>query len=316
VIRIRVGPQDLAASRFAMSPLANLVGGLLALGGRHRPAAAGPWLARVGDRYHALLRAEAMLRATMAALDSGGGIPDIIARPPARMDTTIDDELTAVRATPDSVARAQLRAPRTAAALERSGVGARLADVLELAWRELLAPDWSTLRAVLERDVVARAGQLAIYGWARALGDLGPDVRWRPGGWIELRDMRGPSHRLPGTGLRLVPSAFGGRWLCLDPPAYGLVYGARGVATLWDPPTASYVPDGLDRLVGRSRATLLRALATPTSTTHLAGQLRMSLGGVGDHLAVLRDAGLVTRVRSGRSMLYWRTALGDALVDA
>jgi len=40
----------------------------------------------------------------------------------------------------------------------------------------------------------------------------------------------------------------------------------------------------------------------------------MPLGSVGDHLKVLLAAGAVLRRRSGREVLYWRTALGDALV--
>jgi hypothetical protein len=39
----------------------------------------------------------------------------------------------------------------------------------------------------------------------------------------------------------------------------------------------------------------------------------MTLGAVGNHLAVLLRACAVVRRRSGRSVLYWRSPLGDAL---
>ncbi|WP_242432065.1 helix-turn-helix domain-containing protein [Streptomyces avermitilis] len=68
--------------------------------------------------------------------------------------------------------------------------------------------------------------------------------------------------------------------------------------------------------MGRSRARLLAALETPASTTQLAKSLDMAVGAVGDHLTVLRRAGLLRRARSGRSVLYHRTALGDSLLRA
>ena len=71
---------------------------------------------------------------------------------------------------------------------------------------------------------------------------------------------------------------------------------------------------GLARLVGDNRAAILVALGTPNSTSYLVATTGMPLGSVGGHLAVLLASGAVLRRRSGREVLYWRTALGDALV--
>lgn len=98
-----------------------------------------------------------------------------------------------------------------------------------------------------------------------------------------------------------------------DPPWQPtLIYPARGSAALWStrPPTTR----ALERLVGAARARLLALLDDPATTTQLVQVSGFSLGAVGDHLKVLRDAGLVARTRTGRSVLYRRTPIGDALV--
>ena len=94
------------------------------------------------------------------------------------------------------------------------------------------------------------------------------------------------------------------------------IYPARGVSALWEQPGRPGSGTALQRLLGGSRAAILLALEDPASTTQLAGTLGQSLGGIGDHLAVLREAGLVARARSGRSVLYRRTPVGDALAAA
>ena len=61
---------------------------------------------------------------------------------------------------------------------------------------------------------------------------------------------------------------------------------------------------------------MLLLLDTPKSTTQLVALTGQGLGSVGRHLKVLLDAGVVARRRSGRSVLYFRTATGDMLVQA
>ncbi len=150
--------------------------------------------------------------------------------------------------------------------------------------------------------MVYRAGQLASKGWAAALTDLHADLSWHQGR-IELSRWDTDDHAdLGGRGLLFIPSVFiwPGLALSLDPPwPPALMYPARGVSALWEQPGQTGPGTALHRLLGTSRAAILLALEDPASTTQLTATLGQSLGGIGDHLAVLREAGLVARARSG-----------------
>jgi DNA-binding transcriptional ArsR family regulator len=69
-------------------------------------------------------------------------------------------------------------------------------------------------------------------------------------------------------------------------------------------------------VIGNSRVLLLTELESPASTTDLAGRSGLSAAGVSQHLTALRAAGLVSCHRAGRSVLYARTAVADALLAA
>lgn len=121
---------------------------------------------------------------------------------------------------------------------------------------------------------------------------------------------------LGGSGITLAPTAFATRCRLLPgsgatPPAP--VYPARAVGTLWERRAAA--GDGLGRLLGRSRARLLGHTSSPSTTTQLAAHTGLSLGAVSQHLAVLRDAGLVTSHRYRREVHYTASDLGIALLE-
>jgi DNA-binding transcriptional ArsR family regulator len=191
----------------------------------------------------------------------------------------------------------------------------RLADVLEAYWARALEPAWPRIRAILEADIAYRARRLTTGGPAALFAELHANVTWKQ----PHLDVRIPAHDatfdLGGRGLLLVPSAFGTRPVVSDraPWLPGVIYPARGIATLWEQAPAA--PGGLARLIGGSRATMLADLSAPRSTTELAQRLALSPATTSHHLAALREAGLVTSRRDGRSVLYARTPLGDALAS-
>jgi DNA-binding transcriptional ArsR family regulator len=99
---------------------------------------------------------------------------------------------------------------------------------------------------------------------------------------------------------------------------FGLTYAVRGIARVWEGRGAPTVTDAesLAALLGRARAAILRRTSVPMSTTQLARELQQSPASVNEHLAVLRNAGLLTSRRSGRSVLYRQTPLAEYIVSA
>ncbi|MDF9812764.1 DUF5937 family protein [Streptomyces sp. SPB162] len=322
--RFEFGTDDLLRSRFALSPAFELCNLLGYLEGRTRQRLPPAWSARLMPVFQRLRR-DTDLDAALALHTRTFGA-NFVALPPRGLDQSWDDDIAAIRATSLSQAHEEVeqclaarptRDPRVLATLRGDEVVARVADALDQAWHELLARDWPQLRAICERDVVHRVGRLGRSGWAATLDDLHPDLRWRDGG-IDIRgtsSSSGSTTTLAGEGLLLIPSVFVWPHLATfidDPWPKAIVYPARGTAALWETPDP-VEPDALAGLLGRSRSRLLAALDQPASTTQLAQSLRLAPGAVGDHLTVLRKAGLLHRARSGRSVLYYRTPLGEAL---
>ncbi|GAA4959042.1 ArsR/SmtB family transcription factor [Actinoplanes utahensis] len=319
MLRFVVGAEDLLRTRFALSPVFDLLNLIRALAGPHPRGIPEAWLSRLRSGFRTL-RDDPALEAILALHTEQSGAT-FICPPPRRLGQTIGEDLAALRAAPAGGVREELdfylghRMPESARAfLTSADMLDRIAVFLEAAWAVLLAGDWPRLRLLCERDVVHRSADLGRAGWAAALAGLHPKVRWRDGG-IDLVGRSGPVTDLGGAGLLLVPSVFIWPEYAVfpdEPWPKAIVYPARGVATLLEhgPPQA---PEHLAALIGRSRALILAMLADPASTSHLSRALGMAVGAVGDHLAVLHRSGLVERARSGRSVLYRRTPLGDEL---
>ncbi|MEW1901822.1 DUF5937 family protein [Streptomyces sp. NPDC086147] len=314
---------DLAQTRFAVSPLWEVVTSFRILAQRSDSAPHQRWAAQVRPR---IVRA-GLDRGRLAALvPAHGYLADFLNPTPDGPFPTLGAELDAVRRTPAGQVREDLRK-----LVAEGGDGGRLqslhddpeavlpkvADEIETYWELALAPYWARIQKVLEADVFHRARQVAEHGSARVLGELHETVRWDDGTLRLVRRHCALSRDQTGSGLLLVPSVFVWprvltRSVHPDPPQ--LAYPARGFGAVWEPRTTAST-DAVAAVLGRSRTLLLTSLDTPASTTQLATHSGLSAAGVSQHLIALRNAGLVTAHRSGRSVLYARTSVADQLLN-
>jgi DNA-binding transcriptional ArsR family regulator len=319
VVRFVFSVEDLVRTRFAISPMWELVRSLVVLRDPSHAALHVPWLRSLSGRVDGQALAGAI-----ALLPPRGYTPDFLTPPPAGPLGSIGDDLAALRDTPGAQIRSELELfrsqhPRSAAVVApwladpRREVG-RLADLLERYWADAVEPVWPRVRAFLDADLAYRARRLAEGGPGMLFSELHGLVTWSD----DHLDVTVPAHEatvaLDGRGLVLLPSAFSAtRPRVIDRPPWQptLIYPARGIATLWD--DVAPAPDGLARLLGATRAAVLMNLAAPRSTTELAERLSLSAATTSHHLGALRDAGLVTGRREGRAVLYVRTPLGDEL---
>ncbi|HEY3629529.1 MAG TPA: helix-turn-helix domain-containing protein [Jatrophihabitantaceae bacterium] len=319
MIEIRMQVADLAETSFAVSPLQETVFSLWVWRAPGRQAFHLPWRQAMAPRWSQL--DTELLDALMSRRRRW--FPDFLTPRATTPLTEFGAELDVLAATaPDEVADG-LRAtyvdePIPAVLAGRpAAVLARIVDALNEYWLACLQPWWPRIRAILEADIVHRSRQLAVGGARGLFADLDWRVRWDDSGVLYV-------DRLPGLhyvidvgrrGLPLVPSLFARgaiTYISADEPPQ-ITYPARGRATVWEAAPVS-APDALADLLGPPRARLLDLLDRPASTTELARRLAVSPSAVSQHLRVLRAAGLLSKARSGRSVLYLRSPLGDQLV--
>jgi len=277
---MRFRSEDLLQCRFAISPLNETADALRSLA---RPGAAAyhlPWQRQARELVPGL-----GIEPLLAILAVHEYQPDFISPAPDSPFTEIGAELDRVRATPPEKVAAELAeclGPEWDTHQRDGGPAAvrdLLADMLWRAWAALIEPWWPRLRDVLDADITYRARRLADAGVAAVLSELDPKVSW------------------PGAAVSF------------DPPA--VIYSARGIHGLWQQGPRS--SDDLVRLIGRTRAALLTALAAPASTTGLAARTGIPVSSVSEHLSVLRANELVSTTRTGRFLVHHRTTLGLAL---
>jgi DNA-binding transcriptional ArsR family regulator len=319
MIEYLFGPEDVAKTRFAISPLWETAAAIRAL---RDPSVASlhlPWVKRIRPHLKDL-----DLTLPLALLPRKGYIADFLTPPPVSPLMSFEDELEIVRSTsPDLVLNdvdILVRNDNPRETLrpfidDPEGSVQRLADALADFWAVALEPDWGRIQSLLEADILYRSRRLTEGGVDLLFSDLHGEVKW--GGNVLTIQCRCavPDLRLAGRGLVLVPSAFSPHRtsaMTEEPWQPTLIYPARGVALLWE--EAEAAPEALAKVLGRSRAALLADLDAPRTTTDLAQRLEMTPGGVSQHLSALKESGFVTARRNGRTVLYCRSELADQLV--
>jgi DNA-binding transcriptional ArsR family regulator len=322
---------ELAATRFAASPLGETIRALHLLARPDPPAVNLPWLRWARARLERQpLRAGRLWPLVVTGLP-GGTYPEFLLPAPAGQWPVFADELARMAATPAAAVRASLRRvfagvpwPSSAVELferpEFGEIAAELADCHD----RLIVPHWERIRAVLDADIAYRTGLLASGGARQLFGGMHSDLKWVAGtltladagtGRTEFRVRKG------ADGLVLMPSVFGWPDVSMSKATSTqtiMMYPARGAATVWhaiaDRPARGGTP--AEHLLGASRARLLSALRSPATTTMLARQLGVTPSAISQHLRFLHRGGLLNRQRSGRAVLYQASELGLALLTA
>lgn len=327
MITLEIGVADLAASRFALSPLCETVTAIRRLAAPGKTAVNAPWVRWAQAELTA--RPVRLTRVWPLVINGLDSYPEFLVPAPSVRAPGFGDELARLRATPEEAVRGSLArvfagVPWPASAIELAErIKPSLAAIgreLEIFHDRLIAPYWERMRAVLDADIAYRSSVLASGGVRALFADLHPDLRWNAG-VLTIHDRTDSVQRaaLGPDGVVLVPGVF--TWPDVSTrkatsSQTTLHYPARGAATVWfsdadgDPGTA---PVGA--LLGAVRARLLGALRSPATTTSLARALGVTPGAVSQHLSVLYRGGLVERTRSGRAVLYQATDLGRALFD-
>jgi DNA-binding transcriptional ArsR family regulator len=324
LITFMLSPEVLGQTRFSFSPLTEATLSLRLLGQPRPTHVNSPWLREARSRLDGV-----DLELLLSVVPPGPYVASCLMPPGRASQPSLEEQLRGLTKLTAADLERDLKEvwcgrtpPRRVASLLESGprASAQLAEALWEYWDAVIQPFWPRMCAVLEDDVSHRMAGLVDEGAYSLLRDLHPEIKVEGNRmYVDKPHCRdGEQH---AAQMVLTPSVFAWPDVLVEDGEdgyFGLTYAARGIARVWeqrDSPDPKG-PEPLATLLGRTRATILGRTAVPMSTTQIARELGQSPASVNEHLAVLRDAGLVIRRRSGRSVLYRQTPLAEYLVHA
>jgi DNA-binding transcriptional ArsR family regulator len=276
-------------------------------------------------RFHRWMRAGRRSQAAtyLSQLYSGSALPGFLC--PLVAPDWQDTVLNATRGDPD-MRRGALR--RLATVREATPFARALADDQDWArglfarsfgaYQRTAVDDWMPQVDALVSAERREWERLAARGPGQLLRSLHPLIAWEPP-VLSMVSALDCDVGLNGRGLTIQPTAFG-----LDRPWFSSVDAPQDEAVLFVPlrrllPLGEHepaAPGSLIRLLGRTRATVLRLIADDPSsgTGDIARHLDCSPATVSEHTAVLRDSGLITTIRDGQGVQHVVTVLGTAVL--
>ncbi|MEU6256786.1 winged helix-turn-helix domain-containing protein [Streptomyces sp. NPDC047043] len=320
MLRFHFTPEDLTKVRVATEPHAlwEIAASLHRLQTREGRWAYAPWLRTARDSLREAGLERTVKTFLLPLFPRASYFPDFLT--PLEGTQGLDAGLEAVVATPygrvvrevDTLTRA-VGAPAWAHRLTERDMREQLVGALRAYYGAVIAPHEERIQERLHAERARHAHTLFHSGTEGMLTGLGPTVRWRPP-VLEIEPY--PDHRdvrLDGRGLLLIPSHF-----CWHVPIALADSGLPPVllCPLHHLPATTSHADAppLNVLLGPTRAAILRASATGSTTTEAARRAGVTPTTASHHTAVLRDAGLITSHRHANTVLHTLTPLGAALL--
>lgn len=320
MLRFHFTPEDLTKVRVATEPHAlwEIAVSLHRLQTREGRWAYAPWFHNACDSLRRTGLDRAVKTFLVPLFPRASYFPDFLTPPEGTQG--LDAGLEAVLATPyeqvmDEIGTLDrgVGAPAWARRLADRDMREQLVDALRAYHRAVIAPHEEHIQERLHAERARHAHTLFHAGTEGMLSGLGPTIHWRPP-VLEVDPY--PDHRdvhLDGRGLLLIPSHF--CWhtpIALADPGLPpvLLYPLHHLPARRSPTGAP----SLGGLLGPTRAAILRASATGSTTTEAARRAGVTPTTASHHTAVLRDAGLITSHRHANTVLHTLTPLGAALL--
>jgi DNA-binding transcriptional ArsR family regulator len=326
VLRIHFTSDDLTRITLPVhrgATLGEAVLSLQVLRRRDQPLRFGPWRQRLRERL------PDEVAPLLRMLPAEGWLPDFLTPP----HPSYPEELEALSGAPkrriaEDLTRlgATHRLPDWTRPLAAGDPGAlgMLRGSVEAYHAVAIAPYSQRVNALLDAERARLMQVMATDGTEAMLATLHPTIRWQAP-VLELPLESDRDFHLNGRTLIVISRFFcGSRVRALlndtDTPAivYPLPYDPLRPDPLAADPPKSGRPNPLAALLGRTRASVLSALADSPgySTSQLAHRLGISVASASEHAAVLREAGLIASFRNRQAVCHVPTDLAVQLLNA